>query len=211
MDVFRDSGMKMFAFTSKHHEGFSMFDTKTRVKSRANWTAPAARASKLATSPIPSWRLRFAATLSRNSQTRLTSATSRLIYIFSPDWYDADFRPYVAHPLQIPSSKEWMSRTTSDSRRKSWETMPSSFPIPLTQKSSAMMSASRPARILTRYGRIDMNVSRHVARSRVWPELRKTLLMMRELQPDVMLRNPASATTATTSRPSASSPLQGNH
>ena len=24
---------------------------------------------------------------------------------------------------------------------------------------------------------------------RVWPELRKTLLMMRELQPDVMLRN----------------------
>ena len=32
--------MKMFAFTSKHHEGFSMFDTKTRVKSRANWTAP---------------------------------------------------------------------------------------------------------------------------------------------------------------------------
>ena len=40
MDDFRDSGMKMFAFTSKHHEGFSMFDTKTRVKSRANWTAP---------------------------------------------------------------------------------------------------------------------------------------------------------------------------
>ncbi len=31
--------MKMFAFTSKHHEGFSMFDTKTRVRQRANWTA----------------------------------------------------------------------------------------------------------------------------------------------------------------------------
>ena len=36
MDAFDESGMKMFAFTSKHHEGFSMFDTKTRVKSRAN-------------------------------------------------------------------------------------------------------------------------------------------------------------------------------
>src|SRR5208282_1747928 len=33
MDVFRDSGMKMFAITTKHHEGFSMFDTRTRVKS----------------------------------------------------------------------------------------------------------------------------------------------------------------------------------
>ena len=31
--------MKMFAFTTKHHEGFSMFDTRTRVKNRANWTA----------------------------------------------------------------------------------------------------------------------------------------------------------------------------
>ncbi len=36
MDTFRDSGMKMFAFTTKHHEGFSMFDTRTRVKSRAD-------------------------------------------------------------------------------------------------------------------------------------------------------------------------------
>ena len=35
MDTFKESGMKMFAFTSKHHEGFSMFDTKTRVKSGA--------------------------------------------------------------------------------------------------------------------------------------------------------------------------------
>ena len=39
MDIFKESGMKMFAFTTKHHEGFSMFDTKTRVKNRANWTA----------------------------------------------------------------------------------------------------------------------------------------------------------------------------
>ena len=49
MNAFSESGMKMFAFTTKHHEGFSMFDTKTRVKSRA-------------TSRTPSWRLRFAAT-----------------------------------------------------------------------------------------------------------------------------------------------------
>ena len=40
MNLFSESGLKMFAFTSKHHEGFSMFDTKTRVRQRVNWTAP---------------------------------------------------------------------------------------------------------------------------------------------------------------------------
>ena len=39
MDTFRDSGMKMFAFTTKHHEGFSMFNTRARVRNRANWMA----------------------------------------------------------------------------------------------------------------------------------------------------------------------------
>jgi alpha-L-fucosidase len=40
MKTFSDCGLKMFAFTTKHHEGFCMFDTKTRVKRRPNWTAP---------------------------------------------------------------------------------------------------------------------------------------------------------------------------
>ncbi|HEY6955716.1 MAG TPA: alpha-L-fucosidase, partial [Flavisolibacter sp.] len=40
MDLFSESGMKVFAFTAKHHEGFSMFDTKTRVKRRVNYLAP---------------------------------------------------------------------------------------------------------------------------------------------------------------------------
>ncbi|MBO0798534.1 MAG: alpha-L-fucosidase [Blastocatellia bacterium] len=39
MDLFAECGMRMFAFTSKHHDGFSLFDTKTRVVRRANWTA----------------------------------------------------------------------------------------------------------------------------------------------------------------------------
>ena len=30
----RDAGMKYVVFTTKHHDGFSMFDTKTRVKKR---------------------------------------------------------------------------------------------------------------------------------------------------------------------------------
>ena len=40
MDLFAACGLKMFAFTTKHHDGFSMFDTRTRVRRRANWAAP---------------------------------------------------------------------------------------------------------------------------------------------------------------------------
>jgi alpha-L-fucosidase len=69
MDLFMACGMKMFAFTSKHHDGFSMFDTRTRVRLRTNWVAckvsasaslfSAARASRScakisATTPAPS-------------------------------------------------------------------------------------------------------------------------------------------------------------
>jgi alpha-L-fucosidase len=38
--LFAENGLRMFAFTTKHHEGFSMFDTRTRVKQRVRWDAP---------------------------------------------------------------------------------------------------------------------------------------------------------------------------
>ena len=40
MKWFKENGMKMFAFTTKHLDGFSMYDTKTVVKEKINWTAP---------------------------------------------------------------------------------------------------------------------------------------------------------------------------
>jgi hypothetical protein len=43
--------------------------------------------------------------------------------------------------------------------------------------------------LLTNYGTIDMICLDMWLGPRVWPELRKTVLKMRELQPDVMLRN----------------------
>ncbi|MFT3705574.1 MAG: alpha-L-fucosidase [Agriterribacter sp.] len=43
MDFFQRSGLKCFAFTSKHHEGFSMFDTKAHVKQRVNYLPRAVR------------------------------------------------------------------------------------------------------------------------------------------------------------------------
>ena len=108
MDTFSESGMKMFAFTSKHHEGFSMFDTADQGEAAApTGPPPEARRSSPATSPTPSWKPRFAAMSSRNSCDAAHKRDIKIdLYFSHPDWYDADFRPYVQHPLQIPSSAE---------------------------------------------------------------------------------------------------------
>ncbi len=45
MDLFKRNGVRVFAFTAKHHDGFSLYDTKARVRQCVNWTAPEASAT----------------------------------------------------------------------------------------------------------------------------------------------------------------------
>src|SRR5262249_51510298 len=105
MDLFAECGMRMFAFTSKHHDGFSMFDTKTRVVRRANWTAnggPRLASGRLAYSIMePPSRGDVGGDWSRAAQKR-----GLKIDLFSPhpDWYAADSPPYTSAPIQAPSS-----------------------------------------------------------------------------------------------------------
>ena len=192
MDDFSESGLKMFAFTSKNHEGFSMFDTKTRVKSRANWTAhggPRIEPCDLAYSIMET-------PFRRDIVKELTDAAHKRnikidLYFSHPDWYDADFRPYVAHPFQIPSNSKWMTKRDYAFMQERLGDRAVIVPDPTDAKVKRMMERHRAQllELLTNYGRIDMLCLDMWLGPRVWPELRKTLLMMRELQPDVMLRN----------------------
>jgi alpha-L-fucosidase len=192
MDAFNESGMKMFAFTSKHHEGFSMFDTKTRVRSRANWTAsggPRLESCDLAYSIMET-------PFRRDIVKELCDAAHKRdikidLYFSHPDWYDADFRPYVAHPLQIPSAAQWM--TSNDVKFSKTRIGDHAVIVsdPTDAEVKRMMERHRAQllELLTNYGKIDMMCLDMWLGPRVWPELRKTLLLMRQLQPDVMLRN----------------------
>lgn len=192
MDSFKESGMEMFAFTTKHHEGFSMFNTRTRVKNRANWTAaggPKIEACDLAYSIMET-------PFRRDVVKELCDAAHKRdikidLYFSHPDWYDADFRPYVAHPLQIPSASTW---TTARDFRFTQQRLGSRsviVPAPTDAEVERMMERHRAqlVELLTNYGKIDMVGLDMWLGPRVWPELRKTVLKMRELQPDVMLRN----------------------
>jgi alpha-L-fucosidase len=107
MRFFKEVGLEAFAFTTKHHEGFSLYDTKTRVKERVNWLAgggPAIEDCDLAYSVMET-------PFKRDIVKELCDAARKHglkidLYFSHPDWFDADFRPYVLHPMQVQDAGE---------------------------------------------------------------------------------------------------------
>jgi alpha-L-fucosidase len=192
MNAFRESGMKMFAFTTKHHEGFSMFDTKARVRNRADWTAhggPKIESCDLSYSIMET-------PFRRDVVRELCDAAHKRdikidLYFSHPDWYDADFRPYVQHPLQVPSSAGLMTDRDLERTRQIYDSHPVVVPDPTGAEVKRMMERHRAqlVELLSNYGTIDMVCLDMYLGPRLWPELRKTILKLREIQPAVMLRD----------------------
>jgi alpha-L-fucosidase len=192
VSLFQESGMKMFAFTSKHHEGLSMFDTKTRVCQRANWTASGGL-------KIESCDLAYSimeTPFRRDVIKELSDAAHKRnikidLYSSHPDWYDADFRPYVQHPLQVPSSATLFTEVDVRRTQQTYGGNPVIVPDPSPAGVKRMMERHRAqlVELLTNYGEINMLCLDMYLGPSVWPELRKTVLKLRELQPNVMLRN----------------------
>ncbi len=189
MDLFADCGMKMFAFTSKHHDGFSMFDTHTRVRRRTNWTAPGGPrmepcdlAYSIMETPFKRDVVRELCVAARQRDIKID------LYFSHPDWYDADFRPYAYHPLQVPSSASMTYDYADVKKRLGGEEV--IVPDPTPEEVTRMMARHRAqlTELLTRYGKIDMLCLDQWLGPRVWPELRETLLELRKLQPEVMIR-----------------------
>jgi len=92
-DMMVRSGLKFFTFTAKHHDGFSMFDTRTRVKRRLVHTGPDA-------GRIVDCDLRYSIAegpFGRDVVGELVAAGRRRglgigIYFSHIDWFDSDFR-----------------------------------------------------------------------------------------------------------------------
>jgi alpha-L-fucosidase len=199
MNLCLEAGMKMFAFTTKHHEGFSMFDTRTRVRNRVNWTAsggPRMEDCDLAYSIMES-------PFRRDVVRELTDAARRRniridLYFSHSDWYDADFRPYGWHPLQVPSSPRlWGWQAADGTDQAFWDSMKKRLagrmvvvPDPTPKEVRRMVDRHRTqlTELLSHYGPIDMLDLDIFWGPVVWPQLRDTILKVRELQPDIMLR-----------------------
>jgi alpha-L-fucosidase len=192
MKTFAADGLKMFAFTTKHHEGFCMFDTKTRVKSRVNWLAPGGPALEDCDLAYSIMETPF----KRDVVKELCTAAHRYglkidLYFSNPDWYDADFRPYGYSPI-----------TTADATTRqdlyghcpitAWggHNVYVTLPNPTPEEEARMNARHRQqlVELLTHYGKIDMMCLDNWFGKENWPATRQTILEMRKLQPDVMLR-----------------------
>ncbi|HEX7359011.1 MAG TPA: alpha-L-fucosidase [Bryobacteraceae bacterium] len=188
-DLFSDAGGKMFVFTTKHHEGFCMFDTRTRVRSRANWAVPGGPTLESCDLAYSIMETPF-----RRDVVKEVCAAGRRrnlkvgLYFSHPDWYDADFRPYCFHPVQVPSAEKITGVPFAHNQRKGEISITASDPTPAEVKRMIGRHRAQLSELLTNYGEIDMLSLDMWLGPAVWPELRRTLLYLRKLQPNVMLR-----------------------
>jgi alpha-L-fucosidase len=189
MNLFSAGGMKMFAFTSKHHDGFSMYHTGTRVRRRTNWTAPGGPAMEscdlaysIAETPFRRDVVKELCDAARKRNIKID------LYFSHPDWYDADFRPYIYHPLQVPSSNI-LTRDFETAQKRLGKLLVT-VPDPTPEEVDRMVARHRAqlTELLTRYGKIDMLCLDMWLGPKIWPRIRETVLHLRKLQPDVMLR-----------------------
>ena len=186
MKMFRDDGMKMFAFTTKHHEGFSMYDTKAHVKRRVNWTAPGGPVMEDCDLAYSIMETPF----HRDVVKELCAAGHKYglaidLYYSNPDWYDADFRPYIDHPIHT-TEHPIPGASSIDPKGLAME----NAPVPTEEERARMMARYRQqlTELLTNYGKIDMLCLDMWLGKEVWPAMRDTMFALRKIQPDVMLR-----------------------
>jgi alpha-L-fucosidase len=109
------------------------------------------------------------------------------LYFSHPDWYDADFRPYNYHPLTTEYYKEHNGDYGFEVGMRSARIVTPE----LTQEEKARLVARHREQLrelLTNYGKIDMLCLDQWMGKDIWLEMRETVKMMRQLQPDVMLR-----------------------
>ncbi|MDR0511251.1 MAG: alpha-L-fucosidase [Rikenellaceae bacterium] len=188
MSFFLRSGIQSMAFTTKHHEGFSMFHTKTRVRQRANYLdtlhliEPCDLAYSIEETPFKRDIVRELCDAAHKNNIKID------LYFSHPDWYDADFRPYNYHPLSTPDVGQNPGNYYNwhGNNRGRGILTPNKTP----EETERMIARHREQlrELLTNYGKIDMVCLDQWFGRDVWPHTKETVKMMRKLQPDVMLR-----------------------
>ncbi len=192
MEFFQRVGLKCFAITTKHHEGFSLFDTKTRIRRRINWLAPDGpqiEACDLAYSVMDS---PFKRDIIKELCDAARKRDIKIDFYFShPDWYDADFRPYCFHPLQTPRVGQFPDEYGTTDYHKSLHETPHWLVAERTPEETERMiqrHRTQLTELLTRYGKIDMVCLDMWMGKDIWPQIRETIKLMRKLAPDTLVR-----------------------
>lgn len=187
MSLFQRAGAKAVAFTAKHHEGFSMFDTRTKVVRRVDYSDTE--------NPIEPCSLDYdimETPYGRDILKEICDAAHRCglkidLYFSHPDWYDADFRPYNYHPLITKDMVEHVENYGHGYENRGPVIMSPDRTAEETER-MVMRHREQLCELLTNYGKVDMLCLDQWLGKDVWPQTKETVKMLRRLQPDIMLR-----------------------
>jgi len=171
MDLMERGGLKYFTILAKHHDGFSMYDTDTRVKGRLNHTAaggPAVEACDVAYSIMETpFKRDIVKELCDAARGRDIAVD---LYYSHEDWYDYDFRAGRWNPFKDPG----YNRVTD----------------PAGYARMVQRHREQIRELLTRYGKVDMlclDVTKVEFIEQA--DMLDTIRMIRALQPEVMIRD----------------------
>jgi alpha-L-fucosidase len=170
MDLFDRCGLKYFTITTKHHDGFSMWDTKTRVRRRVNYAAPGGpkmEACDLAYSVMD-------APIKRDLIKELCDAAHQRgiaidLYFSHIDFYDADFRMDQNH-------------TFYDKKFQSRDYDPEAYDRMIQRHRQQILE------LLTNYGKVDMMCLDMALPEFCQQDIKETIKLARQAQPQVLFR-----------------------
>lgn len=168
-DMMKENGFKFFVFTTKHHDGFSMFDTQTKVTRRTAFFGPN-------TGKVEDCNLHYSimeTPFARDVTKELVDAARQRglrigLYFSHPDWYDADFRFDEWNPNRDVNY-------TPQSDPQAWARFENRHRQQLVE-------------LLTNYGPIDMISLDMWFPAFAWPHQKALIRELREIQPDCMFR-----------------------
>jgi alpha-L-fucosidase len=187
-DMMVRAGLKYFTFTTKHHDGFSMFDTHARVRRRRIHCGPHA-------GQIADCDLRYSimeTPFGRDIVRELVAAGQQRglgigLYYSHIDWFDCDFRidqwnhqrdaQYT--PQNDPAG---FARMIARHREQIRELCTNYGPIDLLSLDMRLPDRDRP-RALPEWDVCDESPYG------IWPALADTVRMARRLQPRMLLRD----------------------
>ena len=168
-DMMVDNGFKFFVFTTKHHDGFSMYDTKTLVQNRFKFFGEDAGIIEPCSLHYSIMETPFAVDVTEELVESARQKNLKVgLYYSHPDWYDANFR-FDKWNLNFDSTFSPENNPVAWNRFKE-------------------RHKGQIQELLTNYGKVDMLSLDMFMPEFVWPHMKEVAHMIRNLQPDCMVR-----------------------
>jgi len=176
-DLAQRAGMKYFTFTTRHLDGFSMWDTKTRVDSVRRVAGGHGGEAPVGLGPTETVSIPYSMMDTLYPKDIVAEVVNAFrnrgmgigLYFSWPDFHDQNFK--------------WDKRSLFYDPHFSKESDPRAWQAMIDRITESLRE------LCTNYGKIDAIEFDHGMPEEAWPDTVRIIKMVRNLQPDCLLRN----------------------